>query len=95
MAWGMILSLAAGYDPYAGAGALAKLAMATGNAGLTSQFILEILDQTGHGSFNNRLGSICDTIQFGCSLQEMLDLCSLYHDVFHPNLPGVLLTTEP
>ena len=29
--WGLLLSLVAGYDPYAGAGTLAKLAMANGN----------------------------------------------------------------
>ena len=91
----MLLSLISGYDPYAGAGALAKLAMIHGDAGLESQFIAESLDASGHGSFNNRLDSIYNTIQFVCDLPGMPAFCSLYHDRFHPHIPGVLLTTEP
>jgi len=93
-AWGMVLSLIAGYDPYAGAGALAKLYMATGSAGLTSQFILEVLDAGGHGSFNNRLESIYQTIQYVCALPEIQSVCSDLHDIFYPTMPGVLLTTD-
>ena len=94
--WGMLLSLFSGYDPYAGAGALAKLAMISGSAGLTSEFILQILDASGHGSFNERLDSIYNSIQFVCNLSSEVALaCAEYHDTFHPHVPGVLLTNEP
>lgn len=42
--WGLVLSLFVGYDPYAGAGALAKLEMAHGQADLDSQYLQEITD---------------------------------------------------
>ena len=32
--WGTLISMSAGYDPYAAAGTLAKLSMATGASGL-------------------------------------------------------------
>ena len=39
---GLLLSLLSGYDPYAGAGALAKLEMANGSADLDSQYLQQI-----------------------------------------------------
>ena len=91
--WGLLLSLSAGYDPYAGAGALAKMAMATGTAGLTTQLFEGLFSPlTAHGSFNDRLDAIYDTIQQTCNLPEVAAICATYHDIFHPHLPGSLLT---
>ena len=91
--WGLVLSLFAGYDPYAGAGALAKLEMAHGQADLDSQYLQEITDS--HGSFNNRLDFIYDTIVEICSDESLEDFCSSYKSIFRPNSPTRLLTIRP
>ena len=88
--WGLLLSLLSGYDPYAGAGALAKLEMASGSADLDSQYIQQITSV--HGSFNERLDYIYDTIVATC--KEAQAACTFYREVFHPHFPeGPLLLT--
>jgi hypothetical protein len=94
--WGMLLELAAGYDPYAGAGTLAKLAMATGSADLLTQVFEQLNAYDAHKSFNTRLDLIEYTIQTMCTLSEaMASLCNQYHLVFHPHLPGPLIRQDP
>jgi Peptidase family M48 len=63
--YGMFFSLAAGFDPYAAAGALAKLSMATNQAGLVAQLFDNISGDL-HGSFNNRLAVVYSTITALC-----------------------------
>ncbi len=59
--WGMAISLVAGYDPYAAAGTLAKLSMATNDAGLVSR-VFDNFSGDLHGSFNNRIQEILETM---------------------------------
>ena len=91
--WGLLLSLLSGYDPYAGAGALAKLEMANGRADLDSQYLQQITSV--HGSFNERLDYIYDTIVDICKEQQVA--CNSYRKFFHPHFPEgpLLLTASP
>ena len=91
--WGLLLSLLSGYDPYAGAGALAKLSMANGRADLNSQYLQQITSV--HGSFNERLDYIYDTIVDICKEQQVA--CNSYRKFFHPHFPEgpLLLTASP
>ena len=91
--WGLWLSLLSGYDPYAGAGALAKLEMANGRADLDSQYLQQITSI--HGSFNERLDYIYDTIVYICKEQPVA--CNSYRQFFHPHFPEgpLLLTASP
>jgi hypothetical protein len=50
--WGFLLSLIGGYGPSAGAGTLAKLAMATGSANLATQVFAQFNIADAHKSFN-------------------------------------------
>jgi hypothetical protein len=85
--WGLFLSLIAGYDPYASAGTLSKLAMATGRAGLTSQFE-NALSGEAHGSFNDRVSTVYDAIEFMCSPSVAKESCDEIKDVLHPHFPA-------
>ena len=85
--WGAVLSIGAGYDPYAIAGALAKLSMASGRSGLISQFEDELSGDNIHKSFNERLSNVFEMLQFVCSLPQMNSECAKYKSQFHPNLP--------
>ena len=90
--WRMLLSLLSGYDPYAGAGALEKMEMLAGRANLYSQYLQQITSV--HGSFNERLDDIYDTIVYSC--KEAQAACKCYREVFHPHFSeGVLLTASP
>ena len=91
--WGLLLSLLSGYDPYAGAGALAKLEMANGRADLDSQYLQQITSV--HGSFNERLDYIYDTIVYICKEQQVA--CNSYREFFHPHFPEgpLFLTASP
>ena len=93
---GLMLSLIAGYDPYAGAGTLAKLAMANGQTSLRTQYtqdLTRIADRTGtvHGSFSNRLDQLFNSIQELCQFPGLDDFCTEYRRKFHPHLPGQVL----
>jgi hypothetical protein len=90
--YGMLLSLVAGYDPYGAAGALAKLAMASGRAGLLDQNYDSLSAVVGvdlHGSFNNRLELIFEDMQQICALPQAQTLCALYKNQVHPHLPTI------
>ena len=90
--WGLWLSLLSGYDPYAGAGALAKMAMVAGRADLDSQYLQQITSV--HGSFNERLDYIYDNIVAFC--KEVPEVCKVFRAVFHPHFPeGKLLAASP
>ena len=93
--WGLWLSLLSGYDPYAGAGALAKMEMLAGRADLTSQYLLQILHGDEHGSFNERLDFIYDNIVTICKEEQVA--CNSYRKFFHPHFPegSLLLTASP
>ncbi|HSB15872.1 MAG TPA: M48 family metalloprotease [Bryobacteraceae bacterium] len=93
--WGTMLTLAAGYDPYAGSGTLAKLAMATGRAALTTQFEDQIAADA-HKSFNTRIDTIYDNLVEACSVPSVQPSCSLYKLIVHPHLPpSAPLVREP
>lgn len=84
--WGTLLALGTGYDVYSAAGALAKLAMATGTAGLTTQFEQQ-LSSDAHKSFNTRISEVFSMLQLACSFEEIQSSCRFYKDVMHPHLP--------
>jgi hypothetical protein len=87
--WGTVISLFAGYDPYAAAGTLAKLSMATGDVSLISQFE-DQLSSDAHKSFNSRLDNIFSQLVIACSSSDALaQTCAGYKGIVHPNLPPV------
>jgi len=91
--WAMLFCLAAGYDPYAGAGALAKLSMATGSSGLVDQFFDDLTDV--HGSFSTRITAMYSLLQAICAHPQYRDFCAEYKSVIHPDFPpGVPLSTR-
>ena len=94
--WGTIIALTAGYDPYASAGTLAKLSMATGDAGLASQFENQ-LSSDAHKSFNTRLDNVFSTLVEACSSSSAVaSACAAYKSIAHPNLPSIApLTVTP
>ena len=90
--YGMLLSLVAGYDPYGAAGALSKLAMASGQAGLLDQNFDNLTATVGldlHGSFNNRLELIFLVMQTICAMPQYNGFCTLYKSIIHPHLPAI------
>jgi hypothetical protein len=94
--YGLFLSIGAGYDPYGAAGALAKLYMASGQAGLVAQNF-DNLSTDPHGSFNNRLALIFSVMQAVCSTPQSQNACSQYKNLVHPHLPAIapLMVTAP
>lgn len=82
--WGFLFGLLAGHDPYGGAGALAKLAMVTGQAGLVQQFEAQ-LSADAHKSFNTRLDNIYANITGMCA--AIPAECSIIKGIVHPNFP--------
>ena len=95
--WGLLTELLAGYDPYAGAGALGKLAMATATAGLHAQLMQSWEQMTGadaHGSFATRIDNLTTFVEQICGYSaELQAACSQYKSVVHPNFPA--LTSVP
>ena len=92
--YGTLLSLVAGYDPYGGVGALAKLAMASGPANFTSPDF-DNLRTNGfktHDSFVDRQGKISAYILKACSLESVRDACALYRGAIQRYFP---VTTGP
>jgi hypothetical protein len=85
--YGMLLSLIAGYDPYAAAGALAKLNMATGQAGLLAQ-LFDNFSGDLHGSFDNRIAAVFNTISVMCTAPQAASFCAAYKSIVHPHFPG-------
>jgi|SRR5579871_431169 len=90
---GLILSLAAGYDPYASAGALGKLAMASGQAGLEAEGITDIeflagqLGPDPHPSWGTRIDLLFQTLTTVCSDPQYASACSFYRSQIHGNFP--------
>jgi hypothetical protein len=92
--YGMFFSLAAGYDPYAAAGTLAKLSMATNDASLISQLFDNISGDL-HGSFNQRLAAVFATISALCELPAATQSCAVYRDTVHPHFPPSVPLAKP
>jgi hypothetical protein len=84
-AFAMAMCLIAGFDPYAGAGALAKLSMAYGTAGLLAQAFDDLVDP--HGSFNSRIDTMYSFLTFVCT--QVRVSCETYKSFVHPNFPPV------
>lgn len=84
---GTLLALFSGYDPYAGAGALAKLSMATGTAGLATQFGAQLAPDA-HKSFNTRLDVVYQNLVKACNSSPAAKrFCDEYKSLVHPHLP--------
>lgn len=89
--YGMLLGLISGYDPYAAAGALAKLSMASGDASLVSQLFDNYVASLGldlHGSFNQRIALIFTNMQQLCL--SLKSFCDDYKRLVHPHLPPLV-----
>ncbi len=71
----MTLMILAGFDPYGGAGALAKLSMASGTPNLVAPTFDDLPDP--HGSFTARLGSMMSTLGQACAQSPVSGLCEL------------------
>ncbi len=82
--WGLFLALYGGYDPYGAAGAMAKLAMVTGTAGLIQQFEQQLAPDA-HKSFNTRLELLFDGLVNAC--KAVPEPCRSYKGLFHPDFP--------
>lgn len=84
---GTWLAVAAGYDPYALAGTLAKLSMATGTAGLSTQFEMQSAADA-HKSFNERIAATFEMLVGVCNKDAASRAaCAEYKKIMHPNLP--------
>jgi Zn-dependent protease with chaperone function len=90
-AWGLWMSLAAGYDPYAAAGTLGKLGMATGTANLgVQQWEDSQLAADAHGSFSTRIDNLTNMIESVCtSSTDNQNACNQYKTAVHPYLPSL------
>ncbi len=85
--WGTLFAMGAGYDAYAAAGSLAKLAMATGRAGLAQQVFEDIALADAHRSFNTRLDAVYDFLTLLCASDIGRPFCQKYKRILHPHLP--------
>ena len=86
--WGIYLCMKAGYDPYAGMGALAKLAQATGSAGLTTSFDSQPA-RVANESLNARLQGYWATMTRLCQMYSQL--CTESKSLIHPKLENTPL----
>lgn len=87
---GLILSLEAGFDPYAAAGALGKLAMATGTAGLAAQSLQDyevLIGADPHLSWGDRINNLWNLLNFVCSSSAGATPCAQYKSLIHPDFP--------
>ncbi|MBI2817444.1 MAG: M48 family metalloprotease [Acidobacteria bacterium] len=84
----VVAALWAGYDPYAGAGALGKLAMVTVNTSINAQLFDNLTDP--HTSFSNRMGSMYSLIVSACSSPDWDAFCSSTRNTLHPHMPTPL-----
>jgi predicted Zn-dependent protease len=86
--WGVLVGLIAGYDPYAGAGTLAKLSMVTGDVGLQQQFE-DQSSQDAHKSFVSRIEIMYDALKGVCGISaDFQNLCNQYRSQVHPHFPS-------
>jgi Zn-dependent protease with chaperone function len=91
--WGLLMELLAGYDPYAGAGALGKLAMATATAGLQAQLMQNWEQLSGvdaHASFGTRIDNLTTFVEAICGYSpNAQSLCAQYKTLVHPHFPAL------
>jgi hypothetical protein len=88
--WGALMALGAGYDPYAAAGTLGKLGMATGTANLGVQLWENLyLPVDAHGSFSTRIDNLTQFIETMCAIPGVQSLCTSYKQIVHPNFPNL------
>jgi hypothetical protein len=84
---GMLIALISGYDPYAAAGALSKLYMATGRAGFGAQLFEELYVSDPHQTYGNRIAAVYDLMVAICSDPQYQPFCSQYKSLIHPDFP--------
>lgn len=89
----LFLTLAAGYDPYAVAGMLGKLMMATQRTDLISQAFDNLVDP--HTSFTNRMAVVFELMQLTCATPQAREFCSQYRNLIHPSFPPTLPLSRP
>ena len=92
--WGVYLNMAAGYEPYAIAGALEKLSMAAGNGMIVTGsdgFAFENFATPAllKASVDARLAKLFTTLKNSCSDVDLGKYCTEYKQLIHPNLPTV------
>jgi hypothetical protein len=80
------LMILAGFDSYGGAGALAKLNLVTGNAGLLAPTFDDLPDP--RASFTARLNSMFSILNQACALPAVSGACGAEKIVSHPHLPS-------
>lgn len=91
--YGLILSLSAGFDPYAAAGALAKLAMGMGQAGVNAQSTQDFDVSIGaagpdpHPSYGTRIDNLWSDLNLVCGSSSGAQICANYKSLIHPNFP--------
>jgi hypothetical protein len=88
---GMALSMSAGFDPYAAAGAFGKLAMATGTAGLQAQAYQDDEVSLGvdpHLSWSTRINNLWTLLNAVCALPANSGPCQQYKALVHPDFPA-------
>jgi len=82
----MALMILAGYDSYGGSGALAKLSMVSGRAGLLSSTFDDLTDPPS--SFAARQGSMFSTLTLVCAQGPFTGICGADKILAHPNFPS-------
>ena len=87
-----MVMMTAGYDPYAAAGTLGKLSMASGQAGLLTQFEDQI-GSDAHQSFNTRLDNLFTLMKLVCA--QVPSVCAAYKSGYHSHLPGIAPLSKP
>jgi hypothetical protein len=88
---GMFLTMGAGYDPYAAAGALAKLAMGSGQASPLDQAMLDVSVSFGvqaHPSYGTRINNLWTLLKQICSGSAVSATCQQYKSLVHPDFPA-------
>ena len=81
----MILTISAGFDPYGAAGAIGKLNMANGSAGLP--FFDNLPDPTTAFSAA-RMNSMPGVLTSACNYVTLSGFCGPYKNTIHPHFPG-------
>jgi hypothetical protein len=94
-AWGALLALTAGYDPYGAAGALARLALVTSRPGVVRTFEGQPASELNR-ALMNRLGSLYDLLKSVCeSSEDAQTSCDIYRYIVRPTVPASLPFSKP
>jgi hypothetical protein len=91
-AYGELLSLLAGYDPYAAAGALAKLSDVSGTVDLLAPDFDHLVSAAGvnpNTSLTNRIGVVFQSLQSICASASYQGACAQFKSNFHYHLPSL------